>query len=370
MKIREIIQESVGRSSQHVEDLVYIEGPEAGIGAVNRLQAMAEQPSSLSIKWDGSPALRFGRDKNGQFHFADKHAREMVPTPQALHDLYIARARNEPSESRLNFVRQMTALHPVFEAATPRNFRGFVTADLLWRERPPRQGDEYVFEPNTVRYRVDVGSDMGQRIGHSQAGAAAVLFQEEFTGESVPIGARWKQLGSRDLVIVPPVSVVTGQRADIDPGEFESVRQHIRKHARAISQFIEPEKGLSDIRGIIYHYINQQAAGGNVQQMASRFLEWLDTSGKVSGPKAAKIRARAEANPGVVEALFQAVEATAELKRELLSQLESATLDSVGMRAELVTGEPGGEGFVDSETGMKLVDRGSFSHANFSRNRS
>lgn len=369
MKIRDIITESVGRSSQHVEDMVYIEGPAAGIDAVKRLAELAMNPQSLTIKWDGSPAVLFGRNENGEFHFADKHAKNMISTPQALEDMYMDRGRGEHSNSKLAFVAKMKRLHPLFEAATPQGFRGFVVADLLWHSTPPNVRGQYVFEPNTVRYHVDANSPMGKRIGASTAGAAAVLIQDRMGAAPRPIGDAWRELGSRDVVIVPPTSVLPGKRADIDPDRFRKVINHIERHAAAIEALIEPQRGLGDIRGIIYHYINQQAAGGNVRQMAQRFLDWLDHSGKVSGPKAAKIRARAEAHPGVVEALFQAVEETAALKREVLAQLEKPTLASVGFRAELVSGHPGGEGFVDGASGMKLVDRGSFSHANFSRSR-
>lgn len=59
MKISEIIveshrlTESVGRDLQHVEDIIYIDGPQAALGVVNRLAQLGQDSTSMTIKWDG-----------------------------------------------------------------------------------------------------------------------------------------------------------------------------------------------------------------------------------------------------------------------------------------------------------------------------
>lgn len=60
MKIFEITQprkstlfEAVGRDLQHIEDLVFINGVEGAVHAVQRLRAVGVDSKTMTIKWDG-----------------------------------------------------------------------------------------------------------------------------------------------------------------------------------------------------------------------------------------------------------------------------------------------------------------------------
>jgi hypothetical protein len=44
---------STGRKYQHIEDLVFTNGSHGGLHAVERLRSMAEQESTIELKWDG-----------------------------------------------------------------------------------------------------------------------------------------------------------------------------------------------------------------------------------------------------------------------------------------------------------------------------
>ena len=60
MKIRELIIEAaaaIGRKYQHIEDLVFTNGSTGGLHAVERLQSMGSQGSTIELKWDGSPVM-------------------------------------------------------------------------------------------------------------------------------------------------------------------------------------------------------------------------------------------------------------------------------------------------------------------------
>ena len=58
---------------QHAEDFIFWEG---SAGAVRVLQALknleGESHKDVTIKWDGSPAVIFGRNADGEFIFTDK----------------------------------------------------------------------------------------------------------------------------------------------------------------------------------------------------------------------------------------------------------------------------------------------------------
>ena len=78
----------VGREFQHLEDLIYIEGAR-GIKRVLECIAGIIKRQPLEVKWDGSPAIIFGRTDNGRFHFGDKYSRDIVDSPQAVYQQYI-----------------------------------------------------------------------------------------------------------------------------------------------------------------------------------------------------------------------------------------------------------------------------------------
>ena len=75
MKITEVILEAAnpkaGREFQHLEDLVYIEGPTGLDRALERISHIGENSQHMEVKWDGSPAIVFGRDAMGVFHFGE-----------------------------------------------------------------------------------------------------------------------------------------------------------------------------------------------------------------------------------------------------------------------------------------------------------
>ena len=62
------------RDMNHLEDLVLEEGTKGLIKSIKILRAFAEGSahSQTTIKWDGSPAIIFGRDEKGQFFLTDK----------------------------------------------------------------------------------------------------------------------------------------------------------------------------------------------------------------------------------------------------------------------------------------------------------
>jgi len=71
---KEYIPEGKLRDMNHLEDLVLDEGPSGLYKAIKILRAFAEGSAHVdtTIKWDGSPAIVFGRDMNGQFMLTDK----------------------------------------------------------------------------------------------------------------------------------------------------------------------------------------------------------------------------------------------------------------------------------------------------------
>jgi hypothetical protein len=369
-------QSSVGREFQHIEDLVYIEGISGVNRALLRLAQIAKNSKPLEVKWDGSPAIIFGRDENGTFHFGDKYAKQMLTNPREVFEYYTRVVNVDKMDpvaiaKRQEFAYSMSKLITVYAAATPRNFRGFIEAGLMYKTTPPQnEQGEYYFTPNTVTYFVDSGSALGERIGNSVSGAAATgTFDKlpELGGQRRPVGDTYKYITGDRVVIIPPKFTDAATQVDVD--KLRTISRYAASVAQPLEQFIQPEQGLSDIRDIIYRYVNSQVDDPqNLGKLGHNFVEWVKTSGVVSQPKQEKILKRIESNTKGANAVFKLVQAIMHIKDGIIGAKETETLGSLGIRAQLKSGEHGGEGFVhDPDEGVgptKLVNRGTFTRAN------
>lgn len=362
MRARELYESKVGRTIQHVEDLVFVDGVAGVEHAVNRLIAAAQTPSRMTIKWDGTPGIIFGRNEDGTLHLSDVHAKEPIRSAEELKDLYLNR-RGEMTSDRRKFIGRMVRLYSQLEGAVPDGFRGYVTGDLMYWDTPEKVGNEYTFAPNVVRYYVDADSELGQKIGQSKVGIAVHGRKASVTDQATPVGDALKGLGSTDVVMLPPVYGVQSP-VKVNTTRLKSVLQKAKQNQLAIEAFIEPEKGLSDVRNIIYTYVNQTAAKKGLAKVGDDFRAWIENNPRLSDGKKAKMLQRLDDNAAGAKAMFDVVRGLVVAKKEFLAKAEGPTLKGHGIRAEL-SSAAGGEGFVDpdDERPLKYVDREGFRSA-------
>jgi len=369
MKIREIITESkrltegVGRELQHVEDIIYIDGPEAALEVVNRLAQLGQDSKTMTIKWDGSPAVVFGRDESGQFHFGDKHSKEMITSPDAIAQLVMSRAykgKGDPQvdADRKKFAASQSYIWKLYETATPKDFRGFVTGDLMWQQTPEVVGNELAIAPNTVQYFVNRSTPLGQKMTRSKSGVALHFYSKVFGGETQSITPDiLNRLGSNDVIVLGPKSVAEAQ-AKVNTKELENLAATIKKSAKIVNDYLAPMPGLSNIANDIYTYTNS-----NADVLDSKhFMEWAST--KFTNKKMANLEAKGTQG---LDAIFNIMRHFMKVKVDIINQLEGPGLGGMGIRAVLKkTGDKGGEGLVDtgSDQPLKFVNRATFSKAN------
>ena len=77
MRLRELFEAAaptVGRKYQHIEDLVFTNGSNGGLHAVERMRKMSQQGGSIELKWDGSPVVYWGKDSEDRFMLIPKNA--------------------------------------------------------------------------------------------------------------------------------------------------------------------------------------------------------------------------------------------------------------------------------------------------------
>jgi hypothetical protein len=182
MKLTDFLSESlnlyeaapVGREYQHLEDLMIVNGSAGALEALRELRSIEADPSSLNIKWDGSAALYWGRDATGNFLLAPKAQWEKGAklSKPALEKEIMSTGRMKAGETpeqfaakRKDLAGMWLKLHDEFERATPRDFRGYLWADLMFSHAPMtnKQGN-YEFKPNKVDYFIAPHSYLGERI--------------------------------------------------------------------------------------------------------------------------------------------------------------------------------------------------------------
>lgn len=370
----------VGREFQHLEDLVYIEGTNGVRRALEHIQHIVSKQFKshpLEVKWDGSPAILFGRSPEGQFHFGDKYSTKILSSPNDVYQYYTRTIRdnhtNEQKFQRIDFAKTMMNLFKVYESATPENFTGYIEAGLMYSSRPELVNNSYSFLPNTVKYTVDANSELGKQISKSISGCAATAYFAELPalgGQRQPVGERYKLFANSRVVVIPPkfvseVPSISNKLVD----RIRVISRYASANSQHIENFIRSESGLSDIKNVIYSYINSQVDNPkSLNKLGSNFAMWVQTNNSYTDSKKAKIINRLKDNVQGATAVFKLVQAIMHIKDNIIIDLEERTLRSMGITAELKTGEAGGEGFVhDPRQGVgpvKFVRRGSFTRAN------
>lgn len=353
-EFRTILTEAakVGREYQHLEDLVFVDGSKGALEAADILQNLGSNSGDVAIKWDGNPTIYWGREENGQFVLVGKNGwgRNKSTNPEDLANFIKSTGKGE--DWREKFGNDMAALWPMFERATPPDFRGFVYGDLLYHPGKPfkSSGGDVEFTPNLVTYTVDTKSELGGRIAKSKVGVVVHTKYDEFGSKSGTPISDVAELNSNDVVVLGQTYVT--HQPKVDTKEVDKIRKRAQTNAKAIDSFLEPQPGLSDMKNIIYTYVNQMSRTQQLSNLESGFFNWLESS-KVSVNKQAKIKQLVEANPTALPAIFALVKQIMSAKDNIIDQLDNADAD---VKAT-TKGEKGGEGYVALGSKTKLVPR-------------
>ena len=359
-----------GARIQHLEDLILgLDGPagsEGGKKAIAKLHQIETSPSSISIKWDGSPAVIFGRNENGEFVLTDKSGfgakgyNGRVTSSDDLEQMFLNRAKGEIEDSRKAFATQMKNIWDKVESVIPDDFRGYLHGDLLWFSTPPSKDGRLIFKPNTTTYSVNEKSEIGQKITGSDVGI--VVHQSidlEGNKSSVDMG----QLKDGRTFIMPPVYVTTSPGVDLP--EVDRLESYLKSNANAIDKLlaVPAELKMTDFRNILYTYINNSTKAGNLDNLGASFSQWVETS-KLSGPKKERVLQYAQENSAGFEAIFTFIKGVMTTKNKIITALDSQPADIEAS----TNGERGGEGYVIDKD-VKLVNRAGFTAANMRQER-
>ena len=360
-----------GARIEHAEDLVFREGSKGAARAIESIKNLESGGhEDVTIKWDGSPAVIFGRNEDGEFVFTDKSGFSAkgydgkAKSARDLENMLKARpgyAKNP--EGYGEFVDNMASIYDEFERATATNFRGFYKGDLLYFDTPDKVEGRYVFTPNIVTYTVSADSDIGQRIGRSETGIVIHRYVDEEGQERGVSREEIERTMQGDEVLVLP-AVTVQEPPEVDDSSIKQLQNILSTNAGAIDKLLDAntlrEKKVSDLPQIFYTYLNSKVDTG-LNNLAKDFPGWLANS-KVSQTKKQKIVEMINENVQGYNAMWSLVEGIMRVKDDIINQLESQSADITAT----IAGQQGGEGYVlaHPEGDIKLVPREYFSKAN------
>jgi hypothetical protein len=351
----QLLKEAAARI-EHLEDLVFEKGTRGIREALAIIEAAAQNTAdTTTVKWDGKPAIIWGRKPTGEFVLTDKSGflakgyDGLATSPDQL-----ARIQNMRSGERGELIGIYAKLWPMLEAATPQNFKGYVQGDLLYTEQPPEQAGAYVFKPNFIEYRIPASSKLGQAIGNSEVGIAVHTRYADPSAPAEPIKHITFNPHPGLLLIEPTQKDIK----NVTPNRKleRELRSVVAQNGAAIDSLFNPADlraaGITDLPQLCKRYINSRITS-NYDNLLADFGPWLQKS--VTPRKYNNIVEYLQSprsNLDGISAAFTSFLLLHEIKTDMLNQLDRQ--------------QPGQEGWVvASDAGRaKLVNRFGFSAGN------
>jgi hypothetical protein len=311
---------------EHLEDLVFRRGTQGIQDALEIVQHATENPRTTTAKWDGKPAVIWGRKPaTGEFVLTDGSGFEakgydgLATSPEMMAAIQRTRSGN-----RDELINLYATLFPVLEASLPSNFRGYVKGDLLYMSTPPEIAGNYVFRPNTVEYKIPARSNLGQRIANSDIGIAVHSMYSDVGDARQPLsGVKFNEVPG--LMLERPA---TPRALAAEPAKVKQLKQLIRTDGAAISTLFNPAElrahKITDLAKLCVDYINTKVGAPlNPATLLPEFGEWLQA--KVTPSKFRNIVEYLESptsNTPALAAAFTAFLLLHDLKMDILKQAD------------------------------------------------
>jgi hypothetical protein len=357
---------------EHLEDYVFRSGSAGVDRALQIADSFYDDPKTGSVKWDGKPAVVFGRKpETGEFVLTDDAgftadrlftSTEEVATDLARRDANAA-AKGNKADRIETLLPTYEAIWPYLEAATPENFRGYVKGDLLYTSTPEVEAGNLVFQPNTVAYRIPVASDLGKKIASSEIGVAVHTMYADVDAPKQPL-SRVKFNPVPGLLLIEPIyAQAVPKNNDI----AKKIKTLLRQNRAAIDTLFNPMElramKITDLAKLAIDYINKRvdprhaAYTGDFSDLVPGFMGWLQqtqTPQKVNN--IAQYLRSPTSNEQGLAAAFLLFELLHDLKLDLLGKLDAQV--------------PGNEGWVFATPAGygKAVNRFDFTARNKARN--
>ena len=373
-----ILNEAKGHLD-HPEDAIFIGGSSYAQTAINAIVSTVQNPNTVTIKWDGYPAIIFGRGPNGKFAIMDKHmfnkgdgAGRIAYSPELFQKYDLARGVDRSGLHQI--LSQIWAgLSKEDQGA------GYYWGDLLFSQPLQEKNGLYTFRanPNGITYTVETNSEIGKLMANKVAGIAVHQYIKPDAGstdEATSLNGTIGQLKNSSNVAIIPSKMPIQSKLKYSEAQKNKAEQLVNQYGQAVDQLLVAPAGCKSFlnSNLFTSFINQKVRQGNFNNLLKDFMAFA-SSKQITDNVRAKIFGYTDPNtkkkvPGHFEinkqgliGAFMIWSAIYNLKMPVVKQLDKLSKSSP-VKGYLEDGTQTQEGYVAH--GFKFVDRMGFSRQN------
>jgi len=362
-----IINEAKGHLD-HPEDLIFLEGSQGAKRALQSIQDTINNPKVVTIKWDGYPALIFGRNVDGKFSIMDKHmfnkkdmSGRQVFSPEQFKKYDIDRGVDR-SQLHALIAQIWNGLEKSDAGGS-----GYYWGDLLFSQPLKVDSDglyHFRANPNGIAYTVDPKSDIGKLMTGKDAAIAVHQFipaNASSTDDATSLNGGIGKLQNNSNVAIVPSKMPNTPVLSLDKKLYSQASAAISKFGPAVDKMISTAPiAPGTFSQLFTTYINKKIVAGSLQDLMTDFIEYYQTR-PMTESALEKLNAHFEQNKAGLQGAFQIWIAIYNLKMSIVQALNKSA-ESSPVQGYLQDGTPTQEGFVSH--GLKFVDRMGFSRQN------
>ena len=388
------LEEAKNTHLEHLEDEIINNGSRGALNAINFLKSIRQMfrggsgRTSLTVKWDGAPAIVCGRNPdNGRFFVGTKSVFNKTP-----------KINYTSTDIRKNHSGAVADKLEICLRELPKlGIKGILQGDLLFTRGELKTANidgekNIVFTPNTITYAVPTGTPLASRVANANLG---IIFHTTYTGKSfnslsASFGANVSGLRRSRRVFYDDASYRDASSAKFSPGEltqFDNVLKmamgSIQKGAIFMDLLRSDTNILSvgvQLKAYINSYIRQGTGLGTVKKLAGQFAPFYRERvqaeiDRVSRPDSKRKYKDIQTKglsmiKGNTDGLYFALATYLSLqKAKLILMNKLRSVQSIGTFLRTDNGfkvtSPEGYVAIKSSGAVKLVDRMEFSRANF-----
>jgi hypothetical protein len=350
----------------HPEDLIFLDGTQGASRAVQASVDTVKNPATVTIKWDGYPALIFGRGTNGKFSIMDKHMfnKKDLSGRQIFSPEQFVQYDRDRGVDRSGLHQLIAEIWPGLEKSD--RSKGYYWGDLLFSQPLQDQNGMYKFKanPNGIAYTVEANSEVGQLFKGKQAAIVVHQFippNAATTDEASPLDGGIGSLKNNSNVAIVPAKMPITPKLKISSKLVNKAQSDIKKYGPAVDQLLNTApQAATTFRGLFTTYINKKIVAGDLNNLVDGFMEYFN-SRPMTDAMRAKLTQHLEANKAGLVGAFTIWASLYQLKMAIVDQLNKAA-EASPVKGYLQDGTQTQEGFVSN--GLKFVDRMGFSRQN------
>ena len=351
----------------HPEDLVFLDDEPGARHALQQIEATIQSPNNITIKWDGYPALIFGRNPEGRFSIMDKHmfnkkdgTGRQVFSPEEFQEYDAARGVN-----RGDLYRIINTVWSGLETSD-RGSTGYYWGDLLFSQPLDAKDGLFTFKanPGGITYTVDVDSEAGHLLSGKQAGIAVHQFippTAMTTNEADSLNGSIGNLKNDSNVAIVPSKMPITPKLKINTKLKQEAEQAINRYGPAVrGLFTTAPQARNSFNQLFTVYVNKKIVSGDLKNLYKDFVDFVENRNMTDSMRE-KISVHLNAHKEGVMGAFKIWIALYNLKQDVVEQLDNAAKSSP-IKGYLDDGTETQEGFVANN--LKFVNRMGFARQN------